>query len=261
MLKSLRKRLQDGEVLYGSWLNLGSSLTAEILARAGFDWLLIDMEHGTGDFRELLHQLQAIDSTAAVPLVRVAYNEPWLMKRTLDLGPSGLVIPLIGSAQQAQQAVRAMRYPAEGIRGIASMTRPSIFGTEFSEYFAQANELLLTVVQVELKEAVDNIEAIAAVPGVDMLFVGPLDLTTSLGVPGELNSEVAQNVLRRIEWAACKHHKYLGILLPDADRAVWYVEHGYQFIGVSSDGGLLNRAAREVVRTLKSEAGMGPCEE
>ena len=251
MIKSLRARLQAGEVVYGSWLNLGSSLTAEIFARAGFDWLLIDMEHGTADFRELVHQLQAIEAAPAVPLVRVAFNEPWLIKRTLDIGPSGLIIPLIASATEAERAVRAMRYPPEGIRGIASMSRPTSFGTEFAQYRAEANDLLLTVIQIELKEAVEDIEAIAAVPGVDVLFVGPRDLTTSLGVPDQLESDIAQAALRRIEHAARNHGKALGILLPNCESAIAYVERGYQFVGVSSDAGLLNQAARSVLSALR----------
>jgi 4-hydroxy-2-oxoheptanedioate aldolase len=239
--------------VYGSWLNLGSSLTAEILGRAGFDWLLIDMEHGAGDFRELVHQLQAIEATPAVPLVRVAWNEPWLIKRTLDLGPSGLIIPLISSAQAAEEAVRAVRYPPIGIRGVASMTRPSGFGVDFEEYVATADDRLLTVVQIELKGAVDGIQGIAAVPGVDVLFIGPLDLTTSLGVPCQLDSNIAQQALRRIEQAAQEHGKWLGILLPGCDSVSDYVARGYQLIGVGSEGGLLNQAARSIVRTL-SEA-------
>jgi 4-hydroxy-2-oxoheptanedioate aldolase len=250
VIKSLRSRLSAGEVVYGSWLNLASSLTAEILGRAGFDWLLIDMEHGTGDFRELVHQLQAIEATPAVPLVRVAWNEPWLIKRTLDLGPSGLIIPLINSAAAAEKAVQAMRYPPAGLRGVASMTRPTSFGIEFEKYFASAHDLLLTALQIELKEAIDDIEAIAAVPGVDVLFIGPLDLTTSLGVPCELQSEITQQALRQIEQAARRHGKVLGILLPDSDSVAEYVARGYQFIGISSDGGLLNQAARSMVRTL-----------
>jgi 4-hydroxy-2-oxoheptanedioate aldolase len=261
LIKSLRPRLNHGEVVFGTWVNLGSSLTAEIVARAGFDWLLIDMEHGTGDFRELMHQLQAIEASPAVPLVRVAFNEPWLFKRTLDLGPSGLMIPLIGSAAQAQQAVRAMRYPPDGFRGIASMSRPAGFGAEFAEYRARANELLLTVIQIELSEAVADIDAIAAVPGVDVLFIGPLDLTTSLGVPNQLDSDVAQAALRRIEKAARDHRKATGILVPNCDVAAKYINLGYQLVAVGSDAAFVNQGARNVVTTLKSYVQSRPhCE-
>lgn len=255
MIKSLRPRLSRGEVVIGTWLNLGSSLTAEIVARAGFDWVLIDMEHGTGDFRELMQQLQAIEASPVVPLVRVAFNEPWLFKRTLDLGPSGLMIPLIGSAAQAQEAVRAMRYPPDGFRGIASMTRPAGFGAEFAEYRARANDLLLTVIQIELSEAVSDIDAIAAVPGVDVLFIGPLDLTTSLGVPNQLDSDVAQVALRRIEKAAKEHGKATGILVPNCDLAAKYIDLGYQLVAVGSDAAFVNQGARNVATTLRSHQG------
>ncbi|MCL4488856.1 MAG: HpcH/HpaI aldolase/citrate lyase family protein [Chloroflexi bacterium] len=251
MIKSLRGRLRAGEVTFGSWLSLGSSLTAEIFGRAGFDWLVIDMEHGTGDFRELVHQLQALEATPAVPLVRVAFNEPWLIKRTLDLGPSGLLIPVVESAEQARQAVRAMRYPPEGIRGVITSSRSTSFGSEFAQYRASANELLLTVIQIELKQAVEEVDAIAAIPEVDVLFVGPVDLTTSLGVPGQLDSDIAQAALQRIEHAARAHGKALGILMPNYESVVPYKERGYQFVGVGSDVALLNQSARTVVQALK----------
>ena len=254
MIKSLRDRLKAGEVVFGSWAALGSSLTVEILAVAGFDWLLIDMEHGTGDFRELVYQLQAMEATPAVPLVRVAFNEPWLIKRTLDLGPSGLIIPLIGSLEEATQAVRATKYPPEGIRGIATMTRPNRFGTEFKEYFAKANESLTTIIQIELSSAVESVEAIAAVPGVDILFVGPMDLTTSLGVPTQLDSDVAQAALRRIEAAARDNGKALGILVTTVEQGLAYAGRGYQFIGVSSDTSMLMGTAREIVSKLRRRA-------
>ncbi len=254
MIKTLRPRIESGEVVYGTWLNLGSSLTAEICARAGFDWVVIDMEHGTGDFRELLHQLQAIEATPTVPLVRVAFNEPWLIKRTLDIGPSGLVIPLIASEEHARQAVRAMRYPPDGIRGVAAMTRPALFGSEYQEYRSHAADLLLTVLQVELQAAVEGVEAIAAVPGVHVLFIGPLDLTTGLGVPNELESDVAQAALRRIERAARANHKAMGILLPSVDAVPKYRDLGYQFIGVGSDGAFLKNTAFSVAAAVRSGA-------
>jgi len=251
MIKSLRQRLQQGDVVYGSWLNLGSSLTAEIMACAGFDWLLIDMEHGTGDFRELVHQLQAIEAGPAVPLVRVAANEPWLIKRTLDLGPSGLIIPLVETAADAEAAVCAMTYPPKGIRGVAASTRVSAFGTDYAEYFAKAGDLLLTVIQIERRSAVEQIDAIAAVPGVDVLFIGPVDLTVALGVPNDLDHDVVQSALRRVEAAARDHGKIMGILLSRYELASKYRERGYRFIGVASDGVLLNNAARSLVRALK----------
>ena len=251
MIKSLRNRLQAGDVVFGSWVNLGSSLTAEIMARAGFDWLMIDMEHGTGDFRELIYQLQAIEASPAVPLVRVAFREPWLIKRTLDLGPSGLLIPLIGSAADAEEAVRAVHYPPDGIRGIATLTRPTGFGTEFKEYFSQANELLTVVLQIELRSAVEDIDAIAAVPGADVLFIGPMDLTTSLGVPTQLDSDVAQQALRRVEAAARKHGRALGILVTNVETGLEYAERGYQLVAVSSDSALLIHSAMDVVRGLR----------
>src|SRR5579864_7331980 len=156
-MKYLKQRALSGEVLAGTWLNLGSSLTAEIAGRAGFDWVLIDMEHGAGDQHSLVHQLQAIDTTKAAGIVRIAWNEAPRFKRVLDQGASGIMVPYVSTAEQAKLAVAAMRYPPQGIRGVARSNRAAGFGQDFATYFAEANDNLLTIVQIETSEAVANI--------------------------------------------------------------------------------------------------------
>ena len=148
-MKWIRKKTLEGKVLGGVFLNLGSTLTAEIAGNAGLDWVLLDMEHGPGDHQVLLAQLQAIESTPAVALVRIAWNELPRFKRTLDLGPSGIMIPWINGPNEAQQAVTSMRYPPQGTRGVAGSPRAAGFGRNFKQYFQEANENLLTVVQIE----------------------------------------------------------------------------------------------------------------
>lgn len=244
-MKSIRERVLAGEFLCGTWLNLGSSLIAEIAGRSGFDWVLIDLEHGAGDHQALLHQLQALESTPAVPIVRVAWNEPPRFKRVLDLGASGIMVPYVNTEEEARRAVAAMRYPPHGIRGVARFNRAAGFGTEFEEYFSTAAKRLLTITQIETAEAVQNVESIAAVDGVDVLFVGPLDLTTSLGIQMQFDHPDYLEALRKVAAAAERHGKGLGILLSEAAQAEQMYEFGFRFVALGSDG----TAAADGLRT------------
>jgi 4-hydroxy-2-oxoheptanedioate aldolase len=151
--KSLRDRVLNKELLSGTFINLGSSITTEIAGRSGLDWLLIDLEHGAGDDESLVYQLQAASATPAAPVARIANNDPWRFKRVLDLGASGIMVPWISTAEEAEQVAAAMRYPPEGTRGVAKLNRASGFGQDFETYFEQANDQLLTIVQIEQKEA------------------------------------------------------------------------------------------------------------
>lgn len=252
-MDNFKERLLNKECLFGTWLNLGSHITAEIISGVGFDWVVIDTEHGLGDFGNLICQMQALKGSETVPLVRVAANDPAAIKRTLDAGARGVVIPLVNSAEQAHQAVKAMKYPPAGIRGVASKTRATDFGVNFKNYFDSANKEILTIVQIETRQAVDNVADIAAVDGVDMLFVGPLDLTTSLGVQGQLDHDKTQKALEKIEKAAKQNNKILGILVGDTKQALKFKERGYCFLGVNSEAGLLSTAARELVENLHKE--------
>lgn len=235
-MKYLRQRALRGELLAGTWLNLGSSLTAEMAGRAGFDWVLVDMEHGAGDQHSLVHQLQALDTTNAAGVVRIAWNEAPRFKRVLDQGASGIMVPYVNTAEAARQAVAAMRYPPQGVRGVARSNRAAGFGQDFAAYFAEANENLLTVVQIETAEAIANVEEIAAVEGVDVLFVGPLDLSVSLGIPGQSTHPDFRAAIRRVIDAARKAGKAAGILLGSAEQIAPTVEDGFTFIAVGSDG-------------------------
>jgi len=233
----IRQKVLNRELMTGTWLNLGSSLTAEIAARAGFDWLVIDLEHGAGDHESLVHQLQAVSGATAAPLVRIAWNEAPRFKRVLDLGPAGVVVPYVTSPEEAAQAVSAVRYPPKGIRGVASLNRASSFGREFDAYFAGANDGLLTVVQVETVATLDCLDAIAAVDGVDVLFVGPMDLSVSMGIPLQYTHPRFRSALARVSDACRAAGKAAGILLGRPDQIKETVEAGFTFIGLGSDGG------------------------
>ena len=224
---------------FGTFLNLGSSLSAELAAAKGFDWLLVDTEHGAGDFADMVRQLQAIGGWPVSPIVRVLWNDAQLIKRTLDAGAAGIMIPYVSSAHEASAAVAAMRYPPAGNRGAAGTTRATGFGTEMVEYHSRANDRVTTIVQLESPEAVGAADEIAAVDGVDVLFVGPLDLSFNLGEPRNYESDAFSSALVRVVAACDRHQKTPGILA-SAESAERFRDLGFRFIGIGSDGHCLN---------------------
>lgn len=249
-MKLIRDQVQSGQRLFGTWCNLGASLTVEIAGLAGFDWVLIDMEHGAGDQSELVHQLQAVDATPAAGVVRIAANEPARFKRVLDLGASGIMVPYVNTPAEAEQAVRSMRYPPHGVRGVARLNRASGFGQSFEHYYTHASHELLTIVQIETAEAVDRVDAIAAVEGVDVVFVGPLDLTTSLGVQGRYEDERFTAALDRVAAAARSAGKASGILLLSESALEPVIDRGYSFIALGSDGGMVTTGMQQAAATV-----------
>ena len=234
-----RARVLAREWLAGSFINLGSSLTAEMAGRAGFDWLLLDQEHGAGGEETLLHQIQAVASTPAVAIVRLAANEPPRFKRVLDLGAGGVMVPYVNNPTNAQAAVSALRYPPRGIRGVAKFNRAAGFGRDFEDYYAHAHERLVTMAQIETPEAVANAAAIAAVDGVDVLFVGPLDLSTNLGVPSDFEHPKFVAARRNVAEAARHAGKAAGILLTAAAQIAGVRAEGYTVVALGSDGGIV----------------------
>ena len=249
-MKSIRGRVLGGELVIGTWLNLGSNISAEIAAQSGFDWLLIDLEHGSGNEADLVSQLQAVDTTETVSIVRIAWNETPRFKRTLDMGAGGIMIPYVSTADEARQAVSAMRYPPQGVRGAARFHRANGYGQQFESYFAEANEKLLTVVQIETAEAVANAEEIAAVEGVDVLFIGPLDLSVSLGIMGQMQHPEFRAAAKRVIDACKAHGKSPGILLPGADMIPAAVDDGYRFLAAGSDGSSVAAGMKTLVATF-----------
>jgi 4-hydroxy-2-oxoheptanedioate aldolase len=251
----IKDRVTAGERLFGTWCNLGSSITVEMAGLAGFDWVLVDNEHGVGDYSALVHQVQAASATPAAPIVRIAGNDPVVIKRVLDLGVSGVMIPYVQSADEARAAVRAMRYPPEGIRGVASLTRATGFGVGFDEYFRRANEDLLTIVQIETQAGVDAAAEIAAVDGVDVLFVGPLDLSTSLGVQKQYENPRFIEAVDTVVAAARASGKASGTLALDPAMLAPMLGRGMTFVAFGSDGGLVASGMRKNLETLREMRG------
>ena len=248
-----RKRVLAREWLCGTFLNLGSPITVEIAGLAGFDWLLIDHEHGPGGEDTMLHQLQAASATPAFPVVRIALNEVPRFKRALDMGAFGVMVPYVNTADEARAAVRAMRYPPHGIRGVAKINRGAGFGGDFEEYYLHSHERLLTVIQIETPEAVANIDAIAAVDGADVLFVGPTDLSYNMGIRDQLESPQFVATLQKVSDAAKQHGKAAGILVHNAALVPKCRDLGYTFVALGSDGGGVRTALLGFVQALKAK--------
>ncbi|MEY4688421.1 MAG: hypothetical protein RIR76_2444 [Verrucomicrobiota bacterium] len=232
-----RRRVLAREWLAGTFLNLGSPITVELAGLAGFDWLLIDHEHGPGGQDTLLHQLQAAAATPAFAVVRIAQNETARFKRVLDMGASGVMVPYVNTAAEARAAVSAMRYPPHGVRGVAKFNRGAGFGGDFEDYYLHAHERLLGVLQIETPEAVANAEEIAAVDGADVLFVGPTDLSYNMGMRDQLERPEFVAALKRVADAARKHGKAAGILVHSAALVPMLKDLGYTFMALGSDGG------------------------
>lgn len=238
-MKWVRERVRAGELLSGAFLSLGSSLTAEIAGQAGYDYVIVDLEHGSGDLDRLLVQLQAISGTPAAPIVRVTWNEAPRYKRALDMGASGIMTPWVNNAAEAEEAIRSMLYAPEGIRGVAGWNRACHFGPNFQDYFSQANDQLLSIVQIETPEGLENTDSIAAVERVDVLYVGPADLSTALGIQGQFDHPSMIAAYERIV-AACKANgKAPGILVQNREQLAFVVEKGFTFVTIASDAAVV----------------------
>jgi 2-keto-3-deoxy-L-rhamnonate aldolase RhmA len=250
-VKWLRERILNKKLLVGTFLNLGSSLTAEIAGNAGFDWLLIDLEHGAGNRQELLFQLQAIESTPAVPFVRIAWNDPIMFKQVLDLGASGIMVPYIQTVQDAERAVAAMRYPPAGIRGVAVMNRACGFGPGFDGYFHSANSNLATILQIESAEAIKNLDQIAAVDGADVLFVGPMDLSVGLGVPQQWDHPSLRSALAKVVNACQKSGKAAGMIVMSEEQIEQALADGFTMLAYSSDSAAVVKGMKSVSESFR----------
>ena len=247
----IRKKVLNGELVFGTWCNLGNSLTVEMAGYAGFDWVLIDMEHGASDYRAMVYQLQAATCTPSAPLVRIVWNEPPIFKRVLDMGASGIMVPYVSTGEEARLAASAMRYPPQGIRGVAKTNRATSFGRDFADYFARANDNLLTVVQIESGVALDNIDEIAAVEGIDVLFIGPLDLTTNLGIQDQYDHPLFREALKKVVQACRNAGKAPGILLGSKNDIQIRIDDGFTFIALGADGGMVAAGMQDIAAAFK----------
>ena len=244
---NLRARLRAGETTYGVFLNLGSPLAAELCARGGCDWLIIDLEHGAASEADLLEHLYAIGATDTAAIVRPASGERLRIGRALDYGADGIMVPRIDTAEQAREAISFLRWPPDGTRGLALLTRGAELGEVAHSSISALNQRVIGVIQVESPQAVANAGEVAAIDGVDVLFVGPTDLSHSMGMPGRFDDPEFVDALRTVVAAADAHGKTAGILLRDAATLQTYRDLGFRFIGLGSDGAFVVDGLRAVL--------------
>ncbi|HEY9529811.1 MAG TPA: HpcH/HpaI aldolase/citrate lyase family protein [Burkholderiales bacterium] len=242
--------LHEGKPQIGLWSSLASHYTVEVIAGAGFDWILLDSEHSPNDLESLLIQLQAAAPYETHCVVRVPWNDMVTIKRVLDIGAQSLLVPYVSTRTEAEHAVSYTRYPPAGVRGVAGTTRATRFG-RIKDYAKRAHEEICLLLQVETQAALDNIETICAVEGVDGVFIGPADLHASLGYPGEIaNPKVKpliDDAIRRIRKAG----KAPGILTPNEADARHWLECGALFVAVGADVGLLARGAEALAAKFR----------
>ena len=248
MAPSFRQRLKDHEALFGTIVSLASPEVAEVLSAAGFDWLFIDAEHSPLDVLTIQRILQGAGSTPC--LVRLARGDEVSIKKALDVGATGIIAPLINSADQAAEVVRHAKYAPLGTRGVG-VGRAHGYGFAFEEYVSRANDETVVVVQAEHIEAVNNIEAIGRVPGVDAVLVGPYDLSASLGRLGEVTHPDVVSAIERVTQVCQGANMPLGIFGMTAEAVRPYIERGYTLLAVSIDTVLLGNAARQLLAQIK----------
>lgn len=247
---TFKRALCNGEVQIGLWSHLSNHVSTEVIGGAGFDWIVLDAEHSPNETFLLHQQLQALVEGGSHPVVRLAWNDKVMIKRVIDLGVQTLLIPYVQNAEEACAAVAATRYPPKGIRGFTGLSRASRFG-RIKDYHTKAAQELCVLVQVETGEALKNIEAIAAVEGIDGIFIGPGDLSADLGHLGnpghpEMQATILQTIAR-----ICATGKPAGILTGDEALARQYIESGCTFAAVGADIALLARATEQLATRFR----------
>ena len=246
-----KRAIAAGRLQVGLWSSLCSNIAAEIVADAGFDWILFDSEHSPNEIPGLLSQLQAAARGTAAAIVRPAWNDAVLIKRVLDIGAQSILVPYVQNAEEAGRAVAAVRYPPAGMRGVAAAARASRYG-RVKDYLKTADREICLLVQVETRTALDALEAIAAVDGVDGVFIGPSDLSASFGHIGNPQHPEVQAALEQAARRLKAAGKPAGILTLSEEEARRYIGWGYCFVAVGSDTGLLGRGADALAAKFKS---------
>jgi len=242
--------LAAGKLQIGLWSSLCSNIAAEIISDSGFDWILLDTEHSPNEIPDLVGQLQAMQASKTTPIIRPAWNDAVLAKRALDIGVQSLLFPYVQNAEEARRAVASTRYPPQGIRGVSVAARASRYGRT-PGYLTKANDEICVLVQVETRSALSEIEAIAAVEGVDGVFIGPSDLAASLGHVGNPQHPDVQAAIKDAVTRLKKVGKPAGMLTGNEEEARRYIDWGYMFVAVGADVGLLAKNADALCKRFK----------
>lgn len=226
----------------GLFIASGAVSPVEIASVCGFEWLILDMEHGLGDENMTLQQIRALDGSGTVPLVRIPLLDAGMIKRFLDFGAAGIMCPMISNSEQAGALVSAMRYPPEGMRGLTGSSRASSYGAGFKDYFRDANGKLLCIAQIETAEAVENVDSIAAVPGIDVLFIGHSDLSLNLGCYNDFENGKMHSAEKVLLEACARHGKIPGMLMKSGMRADDCIQKGFRFLALGTDHSAMKQA-------------------
>lgn len=260
LARAIKEKFRAGEVSIGSWMSMAHVSIAEILSRAGYDWVVVETEHTAIDVSEVLKLLIAIEGRGAIPLVRLAWNDPIQAKAVMDSGAAGVIVPMVNTRAEAELAVKSIKYPPQGFRGVG-LARAQGYGVDFDAYMTHANQDSLLMLQIEHIDAVNNIDEILSVEGIDGTYIGPYDLSCSMGLPGQLNHPEVEAAKKRVLEATKARGLAPGIHLvhPEAARRELQscAEQGYRFIALGTDILFLGDSARQLhqeARGLLQEA-------
>lgn len=251
---SFTRALRSSTPQVGLWVTSANNFTAEVVASTGFDWVVLDMEHAPSDMQTVLGQLQAFEASATTALVRPVWNDPVEIKRLLDLGARGLVVPMVQSADEAAAVVSAMRYPPRGIRGFSGSTRANGFG-RVGDYLDHVENETTVIVQLETRAALEAADEIAAVEGVDGVFFGPADLAADMGLLGQPLADEVWNVIRPVAARLTAGGMPVGTLVSNADFAAELLAAEFTFVACGTDIGLLARSSDALLSSMRSALG------
>jgi len=251
---NLKQKLTEKIITIGSWITLAHPAIAEIMAKAGFDWLAIDLEHSVITIREVEELIRVIDLCRVTPLVRLSVNDPVQIKRVMDAGAYGIIVPMVNSADDAQSAVSAVRYPPYGNRGVG-LARAQSYGADFEKYKEWLENEPVVIVQIEHIKALNNLEKILEVDGVDGFIVGPYDLSGSLGIPGQFDHPLMSEAMERIISEGPESGKAPGIHVvePNIEELKQRIDQGYRFLAYSIDIRMLDCACRDGLGQIRGQ--------
>lgn len=249
---SLKEKIKKSKVLVGGWITMADGIVPEIMAQAGFEWLAVDMEHSALTLEQVQNQVRVIELSGVPSLVRVGENNPNLIKRVMDTGTQGVIVPMVNSRAEAVKAVQSVHYPTRGIRGVG-LARAQKYGFSFSEYRQWLKQKSVVIVQIEHIRAVENIDEILQVEGIDAFIVGPMDLSGSLGFPGEMDHPKVVEALKVVMNASKRFNIPAGfhVIPPDTGLLTAKVRQGYKFLAFSLDILLLGTVCRNSLAQVK----------
>lgn len=247
-MNRLKQKLRKGRVSVGAWIQIGHPAVAEILAGAGFDWVCVDLEHGAIDLPQAAALFASIELHGSVPMARVPENDTVWIRRVLDSGAKGVIVPMVNTAEQAEMAVRAAKYPPRGVRGFG-YCRANKYGADFAAHLKKADREIIVILQIEHINAIGNLEEILTVKGVDGLFIGPMDLSGSMGVAGKLDHPEVRKALARFLFLCKKTGVPAGlhIIHPECNTVKESLKRGYRFMALGLDTGFLRDGAAKAL--------------